>query len=110
MLKFYERYPEFRNRDLYITGESYAGHYIPYMAEYLLSNPNFKEQGIVLKGVAIGNGWTKPEIQYKENSNFAYHEKLLTKKEHFLLHYGFSLCSLMIHYGIPYKDNVCGYM
>jgi len=29
MLGFLERYPEFKGRALYITGESYAGHYIP---------------------------------------------------------------------------------
>lgn len=36
--KFYQKYPEFVNRPLYITGESYAGHYIPFIAEYLSGN------------------------------------------------------------------------
>ena len=32
--KFYELYPELAKRDLYVT-ESYAGHYIPYIADYI---------------------------------------------------------------------------
>lgn len=29
------KYPEFKGRDIYITGESYAGHYIPNIARKL---------------------------------------------------------------------------
>ena len=32
---FYAKYPAFRNRELYLTGESFAGHYIPAIANYL---------------------------------------------------------------------------
>lgn len=110
LLKFYEKFPEFKGRKFYITGESYAGHYIPYIAEYLLSNPNFKQQGIILEGVAIGNGWTRPELQYKQNANFAYQEKLLNRTEHFLLNWGFELCGILIHFDLPYQDYVCDYM
>lgn len=33
--KFYEKFPEFKGRDLYVTGESYAGHYIPFIGDML---------------------------------------------------------------------------
>jgi len=29
MTGFIERYPEYKGRSLFVTGESYAGHYIP---------------------------------------------------------------------------------
>lgn len=32
---FFEKFPEFKGRELYITGESYAGHYIPAIGAYL---------------------------------------------------------------------------
>lgn len=28
-------YPEYRGRDLYLAGESYAGHYIPAFAKFI---------------------------------------------------------------------------
>ncbi len=57
---FYKAFPNFKGRDLYITGESYAGHFIPAFAASMLSDPTFDEAGIHLKGVAIGNGWIDP--------------------------------------------------
>lgn len=70
--KFYQLYPEFKGRDLYITGESYAGHYIPFIADYLSKDNRFTDQGIKLAGIAIGNGWVDPSQQYKGYSPFAY--------------------------------------
>lgn len=57
--KFYQNFPELKNRPLYLTGESYAGHYIPFMANYIYKK-EFIELGINLKGIAIGNGWVSP--------------------------------------------------
>ncbi len=59
MTKFVELYPELKNRKIYITGESYAGHYIPFIADKL-PVPEYKNQGINVVGVAIGNGWVMP--------------------------------------------------
>lgn len=36
MLGFLEKYPEFKTRKFYITGESYAGKYIPIFASHVL--------------------------------------------------------------------------
>lgn len=50
---FYKTFPQFKGRDLFITGESYAGHYIPAIAAKIVAE---NHADIVLKGVAIGNG------------------------------------------------------
>lgn len=59
MLKFVQKYPEFLGRPLYITGESYAGHYIPSITSYLKKQDN---KDIAVAGFAIGNGWTDPLV------------------------------------------------
>ncbi|GER47854.1 serine carboxypeptidase [Striga asiatica] len=56
MLGWYKKFPLFRARDLFLTGESYAGHYIPQLAVALLDhNENSKDFKFNIKGVAIGN-------------------------------------------------------
>ena len=53
LVKFLAKFPEFKKRPIYITGESYAGHYIPAIAYFITQHP---EEDINLTGVAIGNG------------------------------------------------------
>jgi cathepsin A (carboxypeptidase C) len=61
ILKFYQKFPEFKDRKFFITGESYAGHYIPFIAEHLMDHPKrYRDAGVNLQGVAIGNGWVNP--------------------------------------------------
>ena len=52
---FYEKYPEYMQNDLYLTGESFAGHYIPAIAQHL-----YLDTEIQVSGLAIGNGWVDP--------------------------------------------------
>ncbi len=58
---------------LYITGESYAGHYIPAFALKLMDNVTFlNETKIVLEGIAIGDGWTDPYDQVNHYDSYLY--------------------------------------
>ena len=51
------QFPEFALNDLYIAGESYAGIYVPTMAEQILSFPlPAPAPKINLAGLAIGDG------------------------------------------------------
>ena len=45
-----------KNREFYVSGESYAGVYIPTLATYMLNDNS--EDKVNLKGVLIGNGLT----------------------------------------------------
>ncbi|KAM5562444.1 hypothetical protein ABKV19_017590 [Rosa sericea] len=56
LLKWYEKFPAYKSRELFLTGESYAGHYIPQLAVAILDH-NKHSTGFKfnLKGVAIGN-------------------------------------------------------
>jgi vitellogenic carboxypeptidase-like protein len=70
---FLEQHPEYRANPLFITGESYAGKYIPYMAREITKH-NRETNGlpINLKGLAIGNGWMYPKIQTEDQIDYAY--------------------------------------
>ncbi|KAM0756169.1 alpha/beta-hydrolase [Meredithblackwellia eburnea MCA 4105] len=68
MSKFYDIFPEFATHDTYIAGESYAGQYIPYIAEAILATTELPTK---LKGLLIGNGWIDPLSQYPAYLDFA---------------------------------------
>ena len=60
LLQFYNKFPEFLVNDLYVTGESYAGIYVPYLvwkidAYNQIDDRNFT---INLKGFIVGNAVT----------------------------------------------------
>lgn len=57
LLKWLERFPQFKGRDFYITGESYAGHYVPQLSQAIVTHNGEKgEKSINLKGYMVGNG------------------------------------------------------
>ena len=77
MLKgFLEQNPEYEGRDFFITGESYAGHYVPAIAYELLTEAT--DVKLNLKGIAIGNGLTDPFAQYPAYATFSYENNLIS--------------------------------
>lgn len=58
LLSFLTKFPEYKGRDFFITGESYGGIYIPMLAlEIVNYNKNVPEKyKINLKGILVGNG------------------------------------------------------
>uniref|UniRef100_A0A7N0UAW0 Carboxypeptidase n=1 Tax=Kalanchoe fedtschenkoi TaxID=63787 RepID=A0A7N0UAW0_KALFE len=58
------KFPQYGNRSLYITGESYAGHYIPQLAELMIQF-NKKHKLFNLKGIALGN----PVLEFATDFN-----------------------------------------
>lgn len=65
---FLEKHPNMKKRDIYIIGESYGGHYAPYIGDILLrsENPNIK-----VKGIGIINGYMDGKILYKTYPDFS---------------------------------------
>ncbi|GFQ00208.1 serine carboxypeptidase-like 49 [Phtheirospermum japonicum] len=80
---FFGNHPEYVKNDFYITGESYAGHYIPaFAAQVLHGNKNKTGLHINLKGMAIGNGWTNSEVQYATYPDYAIQMKLINQSQY----------------------------
>mmetsp|Transcript_22817 Transcript_22817/g.22658 ORF Transcript_22817/g.22658 Transcript_22817/m.22658 type:complete len:260 (+) Transcript_22817:16-795(+) len=90
---FLERFPEYKGRPFYITGESYAGHYIPAMTARIIEKNN---SDINIVASAIGNGWVYPRLQYPEYRTFADENELIGTLHSYLLKAGFWFCDVLI--------------
>lgn len=61
LLQFFQVFPELQQNDFFVTGESYAGKYVPAVSYTIYKNNKDAEQKINLKGLAIGNGLCDPK-------------------------------------------------
>ncbi|KAI8985807.1 Alpha/Beta hydrolase protein [Pilobolus umbonatus] len=71
MDKIYELFPNLKQYELYIAGESFAGTYIPYIGHRLLQLNKKEDKGYNLHGLAIGNGWISSQHQYDAYYDYA---------------------------------------
>ncbi|XP_057456085.1 serine carboxypeptidase-like 35 isoform X2 [Lotus japonicus] len=57
LIGWFKRFPSFRSHEFYIAGESYAGHYVPQLADVIYEGNKATQQGsyINFKGFMIGN-------------------------------------------------------
>ncbi|KAG6483829.1 hypothetical protein ZIOFF_060529 [Zingiber officinale] len=74
LVNWFERFPEYKGRDFFITGESYAGHYVPQLAHAIL---NHKDRLINLKGIAIGNAVINKETDSKGTFDYFWTHALI---------------------------------
>ncbi|KAL9442574.1 hypothetical protein AB3S75_020982 [Citrus x aurantiifolia] len=65
LLKWLERFSQFKGRDFYISGESYGGHYVPQLSKAIIRhNQATGEKAINLKGYMVGNALTDDYHDY----------------------------------------------
>jgi len=75
---FFAQFPEFQNRDFYVTGESYGGVYVPTLVQRIQKG-NANKEGIFinLKAFAVGNGLVSDRLNDDSLLFFAYYHGLL---------------------------------
>jgi hypothetical protein len=62
-MKFFEMFSEFKKNKFFITGESYAGIYVPTLAEAIVkAELDGSYTGAPLTGIAVGNGCSGTEV------------------------------------------------
>ncbi|KAF9676705.1 hypothetical protein SADUNF_Sadunf08G0030700 [Salix dunnii] len=65
LVNWFERFPQYKYRDFYIAGESYAGHYVPQLSEIVYQkNKGIKNPVINFKGFLVGNAVTDDYHDY----------------------------------------------
>ncbi|XP_061584741.1 lysosomal protective protein [Cololabis saira] len=70
--EFFQLFPEFSKNQLFLTGESYGGIYIPTLAERVM-----EDDSLNLQGIAVGNGMSSYEMNDNSLVYFAYYHGLL---------------------------------
>jgi len=76
---FFKQYPKYNNQ-VFLFGESYAGHYIPATGSRIVTgNGDLKPGDVTIKlaGLGIGNGWVDPYIQYGAYADFLVGKNML---------------------------------
>jgi len=86
-------FAKFKGRPLYLAGESYGGHWLPYISNYLYLKKN---PDVNIQGVAIGNGYINPATVYANYNKFSLDVDLITQDQYFALKPVSDLCVHLI--------------
>lgn len=105
---FFKRYPNLIQNSLYLSGESYAGKYLPELAKKIITEK--KANRINLKGIFVGDAWVNPLVQQSSDADYAYSHGLIDEKTKNHLNVLYKQCAYEIkkHYPSSRKANkVC---
>ncbi|CAN6482101.1 unnamed protein product [Victoria cruziana] len=81
-----KRFPQYKGRDFYITGESYAGHYVPQLAHAIVRcQSSSDENDISLKGYMVGNALTDDFFDHLGVFQFMWSTGLISDQTYKLL-------------------------
>ncbi len=108
---FYERWPDLRQRDLYLFGESFAGVYVPMLATNILRGNEAGHPEIRLRGIGVGDGWVDPIVQQATYGDYAYAHGLVGRVEREEVDCLYAACARAIEDSGPvasrHADKVC---
>ncbi|CAO2173786.1 unnamed protein product [Urochloa humidicola] len=80
LVNWFNRFPQYKSHDLYMSGESYAGHYVPQLAEVVYDHNKHHggNQQINLKGFIVGNAETNDYFDYTGIVEFAWSHSIIS--------------------------------
>lgn len=108
---FFQGWPEYRERDFFAFGESFAGVYIPMLATAILASNARGEPPIKLAGIGVGDGWVDPYVQQATYGDYAYSHGLVGLAEKVEVDRRYSACAKAIVESGPVAsrkaDKIC---
>ncbi|WVZ71271.1 hypothetical protein U9M48_019877 [Paspalum notatum var. saurae] len=80
LVNWFNRFPQYKSHDFYISGESYAGHYVPQLAEVVYEHNKHLQANkqINLKGFIVGNAETDDYYDYTGIVEFAWSHSVIS--------------------------------
>ncbi|KAI6191904.1 Carboxypeptidase [Aphelenchoides bicaudatus] len=75
--RFFDKFPELIFNDLYISGESYGGTYVPMLGSLISKNTN---KFPTFKGIIVGNGCLHEKIRFNSQIPFNYNHDFISDK------------------------------
>ncbi|KAK8703065.1 hypothetical protein V6N13_021395 [Hibiscus sabdariffa] len=99
---WFRKFPNYRHRDLYVTGESYAGHYIPQLAK-LMVEFNKKQNLFNLKGIALGNPVLEFATDFNSRAEYFWSHGLISDSTYKAFT---SVCNYSRYVSEYYRDSV----
>ncbi|XP_073027453.1 serine carboxypeptidase-like 26 [Primulina eburnea] len=84
LVNWLRRFPQFKDHEFFITGESYAGHYVPQLAElvYDRNKNRNKFPYINLKGFIVGNPETNDYFDNKGILEYAWSHAVISDQDY----------------------------
>ncbi|KAI3982886.1 hypothetical protein MKX01_010369 [Papaver californicum] len=82
LLNWFERFPHFKSHDFFLAGESYAGHYVPQLAERIFdaNKKASKKNYINFKGFIIGNALLDDATDQKGMIDYAWDHAVISDR------------------------------
>ncbi|PIN25107.1 Serine carboxypeptidases (lysosomal cathepsin A) [Handroanthus impetiginosus] len=80
LVGWFQRFPQYKSHEFYISGESYAGHYVPQLAELIVDKNKHAphDEYINLKGILIGNSVLDDETDQKGMIDYAWDHAVIS--------------------------------
>ncbi|CAK9177476.1 unnamed protein product [Ilex paraguariensis] len=100
--RWFLKFPQYMQRDLFITGESYAGHYVPQLAELMIQF-NKKEKLFNLRGIALGNPVLEFAADFNSRAEFFWSHGLISDSTYTIFT---SSCNYSRYVSEYYRDSV----
>ncbi|XP_062198097.1 serine carboxypeptidase-like 26 [Phragmites australis] len=79
LVNWFKRFPQYKDHEFYISGESYAGHYVPQLAELVCGRNKDKANTYInLQGFMVGNPLTDDYYDSKGLSEYAWSHSVVS--------------------------------